>query len=61
MRILPAVSISLQNELGWAVAPEQSDTALWIGYDNGGWMVHMFGPDRVFVLQSGGFASVEQP
>jgi hypothetical protein len=52
---------SLQNELGWAVAPEQSDTASWIVYDNGGWMVHMFGPNRVFVLQSGGFGSVETP
>ncbi len=52
---------SIQNELGWAVAPEQGDTASTVTYGDGGWMGHMLGPNRVFVLQSGGFGSDEQP
>jgi hypothetical protein len=51
----------LQDALGWAVAPEQPDTASAVIYSDAGWKVHMFGPDRVFVLQSGGFGSAEQP
>jgi len=51
----------LQEALGWAVAPEQADRASAVVYSDMGWKVHMFEPNQVFVLQSGGLGSVEQP
>ena len=50
---------TVRDALGWAVAPEQGETGSGVFWNDGHWMVHLIGANRLFVMQNGGFASVE--
>jgi hypothetical protein len=54
-------SAQLREQLGWATAPERADTGSLADYGGGAWVLHLVTNNPVFVLQPGGFASVELP